>query len=185
MEVTVNRESVREYVARQRDRYRKAGRAEKGRILDEVVAVTEYHRKSAVRLLSGRSREGKGGRVGRPVEYGPEVAAAAGVVHEGAGGIGAKRRFVGSWRRGCPFGELEMDSRRCSGAQVNVRAAAGCGPGPGEEEGASLTKAGTPASEPNRGAYVQATGTMRDRASSKWTRWRTVERRWQGSTCGR
>ena len=55
MEVTVNRESVREYVARQRDRYRKAGRAEKGRILDEVVAVTEYHRKSAVRLLSGRS----------------------------------------------------------------------------------------------------------------------------------
>ena len=49
MEVTVNRESVREYVARQRDRYRKAGRAEKGRILDEVVAVTEFGR-----LLSGR-----------------------------------------------------------------------------------------------------------------------------------
>ena len=47
-EVTVNRESVREYIARQRDRYRKAKRTEKGRILDEVVAVTGYHRKSAV-----------------------------------------------------------------------------------------------------------------------------------------
>ena len=108
-EVTVNRESV----ARQRERYQGVGRTEKGRILDEVVAVTDYHRKSAVRLLSGRSREGRGGRVGRPVEYGPEVAAAAGVVHEGAGGIGAKRLhpFVGELAsRLAAFGELEMDS---------------------------------------------------------------------------
>ena len=148
MEVTVNRESVREYVARQRDRYRKA-RAEKGRILDEVVAVTEYHRKSAVRLLSGRSREGKGGRVGRPVEYGPEVAAAAGVVHEGAGGIGAKRLhpFVGELAsRLSAFGELEMDSETegCSGAQVHtferLLAAAQV---PVRKRVTSLTKAGT------------------------------------------
>ena len=42
-EVTVNRESIREYVVRQRERYQKASRAEKGRILDEVVSVTDYH----------------------------------------------------------------------------------------------------------------------------------------------
>ena len=54
----MNRESVREYVVRQRERYQKAIRAEKGRILDEVVSVTDYHRKSAVRLLSGRRRRG-------------------------------------------------------------------------------------------------------------------------------
>ena len=35
-EVTVNRESIREYVARQRDRYEKADRTEKGKMLDEV-----------------------------------------------------------------------------------------------------------------------------------------------------
>ena len=98
LEVTVNRESVREYAERQRERYQKAGRTGKGRILDEVVAVTGYHRKSAVRLLSGRRRESRGGSAGRPVEYGLEVAAAARLVHEAAGGIGAKRLhpFVGA-----------------------------------------------------------------------------------------
>ena len=107
----MNRESVREYIARQQDRYRKAKRTEKGRILDEVVAVTGYHRKSAVRLLSGRSQGVRGGQVGRPVEYGTEVAAAARVVHEAAGGIGAKRLhpFVGELAsRLAAFGELEM-----------------------------------------------------------------------------
>ena len=110
-EVTVNRESVREYIARQQDRYRKAKRTEKGMILDEVVAVTGYHRKSAGRLLSGRSRGVRGGQVGKPVEYGTEVAAAARVVHEAAGGIGAKRLhpFVGELAsRLAAFGELEM-----------------------------------------------------------------------------
>ena len=97
LEVTVNQKSVREYLERQLDRYLKAGKIEKGKILDEVEAVTGYHRKSAIRALSGRRREGNGGRVGRPVEYGPEVAAAVRVVHEAAGGIGARRLhpFVG------------------------------------------------------------------------------------------
>ena len=149
-EVTVNRESVREYVARQRERYQGAGRTEKGRILDEVVAVTDYHRKSAVRLLSGRSREGRGGRVGRPVEYGPEVAVAAGVVHEGAGGIGAKRLhpFVGELAsRLAAFGELEMDSEteallgRASSATLERLLAAS--QVPVRKRVTSLTKAGT------------------------------------------
>ena len=132
MEVTVNRESVREYVARQRDRYRKAGRAEKGRILDET-----YHRKSAVRLLC--SREGKGGRVGRPVDtarrWQPQPGWSIGI------------HSWESWRRGCRRSVLEMDSeteallgrasaatfeRLLAAAQVPVR-----------KRVTSLTKAGT------------------------------------------
>ena len=49
--------------------------------------------------------------MGRPVEYGTEMAAAARVVHEAAGGIGAKRLhpFVGELAsRLAAFGELEM-----------------------------------------------------------------------------
>src|SRR5260370_14710198 len=34
------------------DRYRSAGRADKGRILDELCAVTGWHRKHAVRALA-------------------------------------------------------------------------------------------------------------------------------------
>jgi len=36
-----------------RNRYRKAHRRDKTRILDEFVAVSSYHRKHAIRLLNG------------------------------------------------------------------------------------------------------------------------------------
>ena len=108
----MNRASIREYIDRQRHRYRNATRADKSSIADEVVAITGYHRKSALRLLSGRRRQARGGRVGRPVEYGPEVAEAARVVHEAAGGIGARRLhpFVGELAsRLAAFGELHIE----------------------------------------------------------------------------
>ncbi len=47
--VAVNRESIREYAVRQRERYVQADRRERSRMLDEVVAVTGYQRKAAVR----------------------------------------------------------------------------------------------------------------------------------------
>lgn len=42
----------REITAAVVDRYRSAGRADKGRILDELCAVTSLHRKQAVRALA-------------------------------------------------------------------------------------------------------------------------------------
>src|SRR5512140_2135326 len=50
-EEPVTRPSLREYAAVQRERYLAATRAEKGALLDEVVAVTGVHRKAAIRLL--------------------------------------------------------------------------------------------------------------------------------------
>ena len=47
----MTRASLREYAAKQRERYQGATRAEKHRLLDEVVAVTGIHRKAAIRLL--------------------------------------------------------------------------------------------------------------------------------------
>ena len=103
----MNRQSIRDYILRQQQRYHKANRTEKGRILDEVVAITGYHRKSAVRLLSGRSRGGRGARVGRPVEYGPKVAAALRLVHEA--GRWHRRKTTASVRRrtGRTTGEIQ------------------------------------------------------------------------------
>src|SRR5262249_57636896 len=77
-EGAVTRASLREYAAVQRPRYQQAPRAEKHRLLDEIVAVTGLHRKAAIRLLrrAPRARPSPGPG-GRPREYGPEIAAAA------------------------------------------------------------------------------------------------------------
>ncbi len=47
----VQRQSKREYMARLQVRSLKATRREKGRLRDEIVAVTGYHRRHAVRVL--------------------------------------------------------------------------------------------------------------------------------------
>lgn len=60
--------SVKEYVVAIRDRYRRANKEEKGKILDEFVKVTDYHRKAAIRLLC-RPSTPAGRHRGRPAEY--------------------------------------------------------------------------------------------------------------------
>jgi hypothetical protein len=60
--------SVKEYVAAIRDRYQKVDKEEKGKILDEFVKVTGYHRKAAIRLISNIGRRSKTHR-GRPSKY--------------------------------------------------------------------------------------------------------------------
>jgi len=88
----VTRASLREYAARQRERYQHAPRAEKRRFLDEVVAVTGMHRKAAIRLLRRPPRpRPTPGPGGRPRIYGPELVAAAEVLWQASGRIGAHR----------------------------------------------------------------------------------------------
>lgn len=73
----MKRGSVQDYATIMQERYRKGGRGERRRLLDEFVEVTGYHRKSAIRLMGGKGGVSGGrGRTGRPRAYGPaEVAA--------------------------------------------------------------------------------------------------------------
>ena len=64
---------MREYADAVRPRYREAGRRAKREMLDEFVRVTGYHRKTAIRLLSGRAVE-RHGRRGRRRKYGSAAA---------------------------------------------------------------------------------------------------------------
>jgi hypothetical protein len=102
---------LREYAAVQRERYQQASRPDKHR-LDELVAVTGMHRKAAIRLLRRTPRAGtQVVRTGRPRRYGPEVAAAAEVVWQAGGRIGAHRLhpFVGELlERLVQCGELRL-----------------------------------------------------------------------------
>ena len=90
----MTRASLREYAVRQRERYAQATtRPQKRAILDEVVAVARIHRKAAIRLLRrAPSPAGRARRPGRPRHYGLAVAAAAEVLWQTAGRIGAHRR---------------------------------------------------------------------------------------------
>jgi hypothetical protein len=71
----VGPQTTREYLARMRERYERADRAAKSQLLDEVCAVTGYHRKAVIRRLR-RSVVRRVGRRGRPVRYGPRVVGA-------------------------------------------------------------------------------------------------------------
>lgn len=77
-------------VALQR-RYWAAAKREQGRLLDEFVAVTGYHRKHALVLLRRGPPPARRGHGGRPVVYGADVVAALEVAAAAAGWICGKR----------------------------------------------------------------------------------------------
>lgn len=89
----MTRASLREYAAVQRERYRQArGRTEKRQLLDEIVAVTGMHRKAVIRWLRRPPPSGRAPiRSGRPRRYGAEIAAAAEVLWQASGRVGAHR----------------------------------------------------------------------------------------------
>lgn len=88
----MTRAALREYAAVQRERYLAATRAEKGPLLDEVVAVTGLHRKAAIRLLRRPPRPPtRRSRAGRPRRYGPAVAQAVEILWQATGQIGPQR----------------------------------------------------------------------------------------------
>jgi hypothetical protein len=60
--------SVKEYAAAIRNRYKRSNREEKKKILDEFVKVTGYHRKAAIRLLLRVPKQNEK-HAGRPCSY--------------------------------------------------------------------------------------------------------------------
>ena len=80
----VGPQARREYLARMRERYEGADRATKPRLLDEVCAMTGYHRKAVIRLLH-RPSASRRRRGGRPVRYGPDVVTALRAIWTAAG----------------------------------------------------------------------------------------------------
>jgi len=91
----MSRSSVHEFAAVLRQRYQVANRAQRQEILDEFLAVTNYHRKSAIRLFALRITDGRKAasrkKQGRPHLYEPAVAAALQVLWEAADCICSKR----------------------------------------------------------------------------------------------
>jgi hypothetical protein len=78
------------YLRRMQKRYQQASDPEKGRLLDEMEAVTEQHRKSLIRLMNGRiERQARRRQRGRT--YGPEVTYALRVIAESLDHICAER----------------------------------------------------------------------------------------------
>ena len=87
----MTRRSIMEYVQALRDRYFRATKEEKGKILDEFTQVTGLHRKAAIRLLRRPGQSGAGKRRGRPREYGAVAAEALRVVWEASDRLCSKR----------------------------------------------------------------------------------------------
>jgi hypothetical protein len=89
----ISRATRRELVMAIQDRYRSAPVLDKQRILDELVAVTGYHRKYAIRVLGSRSSIDAEQRAAPPRQriYGEAVGEALGMLWEAADRICGKR----------------------------------------------------------------------------------------------
>jgi hypothetical protein len=87
----LRQESKHDLVAAIRERYFGASRSEKGKILDEFVASTGYHRKWAVKLLRDGPPMSRKGRGGRPRVYSSVVVGALRQVAEESGWLCGKR----------------------------------------------------------------------------------------------
>jgi hypothetical protein len=77
----MNIDERRKYLRRMKARYVQADRKEQGRLLDEMEAVTELHRKSLIRLMSG-SLDREPRQKQRGCTYGAEVSYALSIIAE-------------------------------------------------------------------------------------------------------
>jgi hypothetical protein len=89
-EISMTIDERRKYLRKMQERYSKADRRERGRLLDEMEAVTELHRKSLIRLMKG-SLERRPRRQQRGRTYGAEVDDALRVIAESTDYICAER----------------------------------------------------------------------------------------------
>lgn len=109
----MTRQSITEYAKAVKDRYWKAGKAEKAKILDEFTKTTGLHRKAVIRLLNRPGRPAGKRRHGRPHKYGPVVVEALRALWEASDHLCSKRLK--------PFlPELIVVMRRCGECGVTV-----------------------------------------------------------------
>ncbi len=87
----MTRHSIKEYAQAIHKRYKKGSRELKGRILDEFVAATRLHRKSAIRLLARPGGVKGKGRKGRRKVYSVDTVAAIKVIWRASDGLCSKR----------------------------------------------------------------------------------------------
>ena len=87
----MTRGSIREYVEAVRGRYLMASKAEKSRILNELIKVIGCHRKAAIRLLRRKNRSDTNKKRGRPSRYSPSVIGALKVAWEATDRLCSKR----------------------------------------------------------------------------------------------
>ena len=97
----MTRGSIQEYTEAVRWRYLKAMKKEKGRILDEFIQVSGYHRKAAIRLLHRDGLPGKRKRRCLQRRYGNEVVDALHQTWEASDRLCSKRLkpFLGELAR--------------------------------------------------------------------------------------
>src|SRR5262245_24871989 len=84
----------REVVSAVAERYRSVGRGEKGRILDELTAVTGWHGKHAVRTLRAKLRTQAGETVPRKQRYDAAIRDAVTALWEASDRMCGKRLKV-------------------------------------------------------------------------------------------
>jgi hypothetical protein len=123
----VGPQAIGEYLVRMRERYERAPRGEKGRLLDEVCEVTGYHRKAVIRRLR-RATPQRRGRRGRPPRYGADVLAAVQAIWRAAGYPWSVRlkALIPAWlpwarRRLRLTPAVEEQLRRISARQIDRR----------------------------------------------------------------
>ncbi len=97
----MTRGSIQEYTKAVRWRYLSARKGENGRILDEFIQVTGYHRKWAIRLLHRKDSQKGETRRGRRRRYGYEAVEALRKVWEASDRLCSKRLqpFIGELAR--------------------------------------------------------------------------------------
>lgn len=109
----MTRSSIHEYAKAARGRYLRANKKAKGTILDEFCKTTGYHRKAAIRLLSGQASAGSSGEGrGRPSKYQPSLLQPLKMLWETSDRLCSKRlkpflpELVGALER---HGEMKLD----------------------------------------------------------------------------
>ncbi len=87
----MTRRSIMEYAQAIRERYYRAVKQEKGKILDEFAQVTGLHRKAAIRLLKRLGQPKTSKRRGQPRRYGADVQKALKGIWEAGDRLCSKR----------------------------------------------------------------------------------------------